>query len=123
MKRYLVVTVGYNYLAIPLENSGPVMAALADAVQVESKGYGEELRWVPTSDAPVNLQFVNADKFTIGDEVETLKVKLAEAVSQQQSYSKYWTAEQAKVAALKKELAAAKGTPAPSEPASTDELI
>lgn len=123
MKRYLVVTVGYNYLAIPLENAGPVMAALADAVQVESKGYGEELRWVPTSDAPVNLQLVNADKFTIGDEVETLKVKLAEAVSQQQSYSKYWTAEQAKVAALKKELAAAKGTPAPSEPASADELI
>lgn len=114
MKRYLVVTVGYNYLAIPMgPEVTPVLAALAEAVPVESKGYGDELRWVPTTTEPVNMQFVNANKFTIGDELETLRVKLKEAEGQALSYSKYWTAEQTKVAELKKELAATKGAPAP----------
>lgn len=115
MKRYLLIGVGYNQLAIPYDTSerlATLVAALADARTVESKGYGDEQRFVPISVEPLQMQFIDATKVTIGDDLATLKAQLEDVTRQQSQYSKYWTDERAKSAKLEKELAALKA-PAP----------
>jgi hypothetical protein len=125
VNKYLIVHVGYNHLAVPVKDSGragALIAALADAECVESKGYGAELKWVPSGSDLVQVEFVSADRITVGDELATLRAKLAEAEGQAQSYSKYWTAEQATTKRLKEEVASLKGSPVPTS-ADIDSLI
>ena len=111
MKRYLLIGVGYNQLAIPYETSerlSVLVAALADACTVDSKGYGEEQKYVPVSKEPLQMQFIEGSKVTIGDDLATLKAQLDDVTKQQAQYSKYWTDERAKTAKLEKELKALK---------------
>ena len=122
MKRYLLIGVGYNQLAIPYETSdrlATLVAALADARPVESKGYGDDQRFVPTSIEPLQMQFIDASKVTIGDDIATLKAQLEDVTRQQAQYSKYWTDERAKSSKLEKQLAELKSAPATAEPAPT----
>jgi hypothetical protein len=118
MNRYLIVTVGYQYMAIPIADgiqAASLLAGLVDAVIVESKGYGDEQRWVPVKKEPVAIQFANADRVTVGDEVDSLRALLKEAEVQAASYSKYWQSEQATVKKLKEQIASkpAQNSPAP----------
>lgn len=111
MKRYLLIGVGYQQLAIPYETSerlATLVGALAEAKTVESKGYGDEQKFIPTSIEPLQMQFVDAAKFTIGDDLATLRAQLDEVTRQQAQYSKYWTTEREKSARLEKEIAAFK---------------
>lgn len=106
MKKYLLVSFGYRKVAIPVESSAALASlipAMADAKEVEQKGYGEDLRYIPTSDQ-VQFEIVNADIVTIGDEVATLKAELAEAKRSSEQYSKYWTSETGKSKELQKQL-------------------
>ena len=114
MKRMLLVSFGYSHLAVRLDDSSKaaaLIAALVDAVPVESKGYGDEQRYVPTVEQQVQLQFVDSERFTVGDEVATLKAQLAEARQQEKSYSGYWNSERVKTSKLEKELAELKKGP------------
>ena len=117
MKRYLLIGVGYQQLAIPYstgEQLASIVSLLADARPVDSKGYGDEQRFVPTSNEPLQMQFIEANKVTIGDDLATLKAQLEDVTKQQAQYSKYWTDERAKTSKLEKELAALKGAAAPN---------
>jgi hypothetical protein len=120
MKRYLLIGVGYNQLAIPYDTSerlATLVAALADARTVESKGYGDEQRFIPTTVEPLQMQFIEASKVTIGDDLATLRAQLEDLSKEQAKYSKYWTDERAKSARLEKELKELKA-PAPAPPTS-----
>ena len=111
MKRYLLVGLNYNYLAVPYDNSqqlASLVALLGDARQVESKGYGADQKFVPTSEEPLQLQFVDGNKVTVGDDLASLKARLDEVTQQQAQYSKYWADERTKSAKLEKELKALK---------------
>lgn len=122
MKRYLLIGVGYQQLAIPYETSdrlATLVAALADARTVESKGYGDEQKFVPTSVEPLQMQFIEASKVTIGDDLATLKAQLEDVTRQQAQYSKYWTDERAKTSKLEKELKELRGAAANPVPAPT----
>ena len=119
MKRYLLVNTGYQFVAIPYENSerlAQLVSALGDAQMVESKGYGDEQRYIPTSSDPLPLQFINGDKITIGDEVATLKAQLAEANQSKEQYSEWWTTESAKTRALESEIVKLKTPPPEASP-------
>jgi hypothetical protein len=123
MKRYLLVNVGYNHLAVPMidtASTAALMMALLDSVPVESKGYGEEQKWVPSSKEPPELKFVDGDKVTVGDDVASLKAQLADATREKEQYSKYWLTDRSKAEKLEKELKAIKDgvppAPAPTPP-------
>lgn len=131
MKRYLLVGVGYQQLAIPYETGerlAQLVAALADARAVDSKGYGDEQRFVPVSTEPLQMQFIDGAKVTVGDDIATLKAQLDDVTKQQAQYSKYWTDERAKVAKLEKELKALKEPAvqpvvAPTESEKDDDIV
>ena len=122
MKRYLLIGGGYQQLAIPYDTSdrlAALVAALADARTVESKGYGADQKFVPTSVEPLQMQFIEASKVTIGDDLATLKAQLEDVTQRQEQYSKYWTDERLKSSKLEKELkelrnASANPVPAPT---------
>lgn len=128
MKRYLLIGVGYQQLAIPYETSdrlATLVAALADARTVESKGYGDQQKFVPTTVEPLQMQFIEASKVTIGDDLATLKAQLEDVQEAQARYSKHWTDERAKTARLEKELKdlrAATANPIPA-PTPTEETV
>lgn len=131
MKGYILIGVGYQQLAIPYETSerlAVLVAALADAKTVESKGYGTDQKFVPTSAEPMQMQFLEASKVTIGDDLATLQAQLEDVTRAQAQYSKYWTDERAKTSKLENELkelknASTNPVPAPApreEPVSDD---
>lgn len=109
MNRYVVVTLDYKQIAFPVGDpvqTAALLAALSAGVPVESKGYGDDQRWIPTTDQPLQFQFVNADRFTGTDEVAALKAQLAEVKADSERYSKYWISERETTKKLKEQLTA-----------------
>ncbi len=120
MKRYMILTVGYQTAAIPYSNStelAALVSAISEARQVDSKGYGDEQRYVPTSDEPLQFVLVSSERVTIGDEVATLKAQLKaatdEAASNQKSFMSYYE----KANRLEKQVKELQTPPPPVQPA------
>ena len=101
--KYLIVSGGYgNMIAIPFFNGNGIaelMAGLADASLVESKGYGTDERFLPTV-GNIQMRVVDADMVTVGDPLETLKAQLAEANNAVAMRQKWLEQEREKVKAL-----------------------
>lgn len=109
MSRYILVEVDYKHLLVPVSNTetfGVVMAALCEAIEVESKGSGNDQRWVPTSGEPVNVRIVPGGRVTFGDDLATLRARLADMEEEHSRYGRYWSEEREKSARLAKELKA-----------------
>lgn len=118
--RYIIVSVGYNHVAIPYNSGaelGPILAALAESKNVNSVGYGDEEKWVPSSKEPVQFRLIDGERVTIGDDLATLRAQLAEATRSAEQNSKYWLNANAEVTKLKKELEALRIPPPPVTPA------
>lgn len=127
-KRYLILSIGYNHVAVPYSNGADLaalMGALADAKQVASTGYGDDQRWTPSSNEPVQIQLIDGSRVTIGDDLATLKAQMADIKTNAEQYSKWWSNSNAENARLKKELEALKAKPAESHApvATTDDDI
>jgi hypothetical protein len=116
MKRYVVLTVGYQSVALPYSNGAELsslVSAISEARQVNPTGYGEDQKYVPVSDEPVQFQLVDAARVTIGDEVSTLKAKLSELEKDKDRWITYYN----KANELEKQLKALQTPPSPVNPA------
>lgn len=115
--KYIVATVGYQHLAIPVESgaqAAAVAAAFSEAVLVTTKGYGAEERFIASEGGePVQLRFVQADKVLVGNEIESLRVLLKEAQASASQYQKWWSDANTKLKAQ---------TPAPVPAPADDEI-
>ncbi|MGE4340781.1 MAG: hypothetical protein AB7E55_33245 [Pigmentiphaga sp.] len=123
MKRYLLLSVGYNHVAVPY-STGPelaaVMASLADAKNVNSVGYGDDEKWVPVSNEPVQIRLIDGARVTIGDDLETLRVQLAQAQQEAKTNSERWMSYYQKSNDLEKKLKEAQGIPQPAPTPESD---
>lgn len=122
MKRYVILTVGYQHVALPYSN-GAELAALVSAIsegkQVNS--VGDEQTYVPSSDEPVQFLLVDAARVTIGDELATLKAKLEEQTREAKTNSERWMTYYNKSNELEKKLKELQTPPPPqSEAPSAD---
>lgn len=109
--KYLIVSFGYQSIAVPYANEGQLgdlVAAISEARACESVGYGADQRWVPNGNDAPEIKLVSGDKVTIGDEVATLKVQLAKMTKQDEEHSRYWLSANAEKEKLAKELKALK---------------
>jgi hypothetical protein len=124
--KYLIVTVGYQSMAVPAASTellATLFAALSDSVQVDSNGSGAEQRWVPTTGEPLEIAICKAERVTVGDELGTLKAKLAKLETDSANYSKWWAQERTKVAELEKKLKSATTAEPAAAPAPTAEEL
>lgn len=124
-KKYLIVGISYHHIAIPYETGeqlAQLIAAVSETRQVESKGYGDDQRFVPTTDNPVQFQLVDAKKVAIGDDLASLKARLDEATKEAADNNKRWLDQHSRNQKLEAELKALKASPTPANPvASPDE--
>jgi len=130
-KRYVVLTVGYQSVALPY-SSGAELAALvssiSEAKQVNSVGYGDEQKYVPATEEPVQFLLVDAARVTIGDELATLKAKLEEQTREAKMNNDRWMTYYTKANDLEKKLkelqtpAAAPTPPPPPPPQPEDDF-
>lgn len=107
MKRYLILTVGYQHVALPYSNGAELAAlvsAISDGKQVNSVGYGDEQKYVPSADEPVQFLLVDSSRVTVGDELATLKAKLDEQTREAKTNSERWMTYYNKATELEKKI-------------------
>lgn len=102
--KYLILDPVYGgRIAIPFATGAdiaPIIAAMTDAAIVDQKGYGEDEKFVPTSNSVPSFRIVAADKVTIGSETDTLKALLDETKSSLEVHRKWLEQEREKVKSL-----------------------
>ena len=121
--RFIILTVGYNNVAVPYSSGAelaPILAALADARNVNSVGYGDDQKWVPISNEPVQVSLVDGSRVTIGNDLETLRAQLTAAQAEAKTNSDRWLTYYNKSQELEKKLKEANIPPPPASPAADD---